>query len=162
NVFIGSDDDILDLDSTDAWIEGNIFLHAHKNNSPDSASAVSGGADNADTSQITVIGNIIYDCDQAANAKQGNFYTLINNTIVHQSHIGGTDTNGAVALLSDIGTAEGLGMYLEGNIIFDAEKLAFGQTAAIITFTNNLITQLQGAPWTGPGGNNATNLDPLF
>ena len=28
NVFTGSSDDILDLDGTDAWIEGNIFLHA--------------------------------------------------------------------------------------------------------------------------------------
>ncbi|PYK32158.1 MAG: hypothetical protein DME57_00875, partial [Verrucomicrobia bacterium] len=161
NVFIGATDDILDLDSTDAWVEHNIFLHAHKNGSPDSSSAISGGADNADTSQITIIGNIIYDVDQAANAKQGNFYTLLNNTIVHQSHVGGTDTNGAVALLSDIGTAEGLGMYLEGNIIYDAEKLVFGQTAAIVTYTNNIISNLQGPAWSGPGGNNV-NADPLF
>src|SRR6185369_2160816 len=104
---------------------------------------VTGGA-GTETSQITIIGNIFYDCDQAATAKQGNFYTMLNNTIVHQSHVGGIDSNGAVALLSDIGTAEGLGMYLEGNIIYDAEKLAFGQTAAVITFTNNLIAQLQG------------------
>src|SRR2546425_684917 len=29
NVFVAGSDDILDLDGTDAWIEGNIFLHCH-------------------------------------------------------------------------------------------------------------------------------------
>lgn len=157
NVFAGASDDALDLDGTDAWIEGNIFLHVHKNGAPDSSSAVSGGNTGADTSEITIIGNLIYDCDQAATGKQGNFYTLINNTIVHQSHQGGTDTDGAVVNLADDGTTEGAGMYLEGNIIFDAEKLVRNQTASLITFTNNLLS----LAWSGPGGNNPTNA-PLF
>ncbi|HEU0008395.1 MAG TPA: lamin tail domain-containing protein, partial [Verrucomicrobiae bacterium] len=161
NVFMGSDDDLLDLDSTDAWIEGNIFLHCHRNGSPDSSSAISGGADNADTSQITAVGNLFYDVDQAANAKQGNFYTLVNNTIVHQSKIGSQDTNTAVVILADDGTVQGAGMYLEGNIILDAENLTRNVTTALVTFTNNIIYQLAGAPWAGPGGNNV-NSDPLL
>lgn len=161
NVFMGSDDDLLDLDSTDAWVEGNIFLHTHRVGSPDSASAVSGGADNADTSQVTIIGNIFYDVDQAANAKQGNFYTLLNNTIVHQTHIGSDDTNTAVVILADENTAQGLGMYLEGNIILDAENLTRNVTTATVTYTNNIIRQLSGAPWTGLGGNNSGD-DPLL
>src|SRR5262245_4565621 len=107
---MGSDDDLLDLDSTDAWVEGNIFLHTHRNGSPDSASGISGGADNADTSQITAVGNLFFDVDQAANAKQGNFYTLINNTIVHQSRVGSQDTNAAVVILAAEGTVQGLGL----------------------------------------------------
>jgi len=91
NVFMGSDDDILDLDSTDAWVEGNIFMHVHRNGSPDSASAISGGADNADTSEVTIVGNHFYDVDQLANAKQGNFYTIINNTLVRQTIEGSED-----------------------------------------------------------------------
>jgi len=55
-------------------------MHCHRHGSSDSSSAISGGADNADKSQVTLIGNIIYDCDQAALAKQGNFVTLLNNT----------------------------------------------------------------------------------
>lgn len=157
NVFMGSDDDLLDLDGTDAWVEGNIFLHAHRNGSPDSASAVSGGNDSGQTSEITIVGNIFYDCDQAANAKQGNFYTMINNTVVHQTHIGSQDPETAVIILADDGTTEAAGFYLEGNIIYDAEKLVRNQTAAVVTFTNNLM-QL---PWSGPGGNNSTN-DPLL
>ncbi len=161
NVFIGSGDDILDLDGTDGWIEGNIFLHAHKNGSPDSSSAVSGGSDSGNTSELTIIGNIFYDCDQAAMAKQGNFFTLLNNTIVHQNHSAGLDTDGAVVCLADEGTAEGAGMYLEGNLISDAEKLVRGRTNAIVTYTNNLIHQLAGTMWAGPGGNNSTN-NPLL
>jgi len=157
NVFIGASDDILDLDGTDAWVEGNIFLHSHKNGSPDTSSAVSGSDDSGSTSEITIIGNIIYDCDHAVMAKGGNFYTLINNTIVHQTHQGGTDTDGAVVCMADVGFGEGAGMYLEGNIIYDAEKLLQFHTNSIVTFTNNLM-QL---PWAGPGGNNSTE-DPLL
>jgi hypothetical protein len=152
NVFIGASDDILDLDGTDAWIEGNIFLHSHKNGSPDSSSAVSGGNDSGNTSEITIIGNLFYDCDQAATGKQGNFYTFFNNTIVHQTHVGGLDTDGAVINLADDGTTEGAGMYLEGNILYDIEKLVRNRTSALVTFNNNLLA----LPWSGPGSGNST------
>lgn len=161
NVFVGTGDDVLDIDGTDAWVEGNVFMHVHKNGAPDSSSAVSGGSNGSDVSRITILGNLFYDCDQAANAKQGNFYTLLNNTIVHQSHVGGTDTGGAVVILSDAGTTEGAGMYLEGNVIYDTEQLVRDQSTAIVTLTNNLIYKLAGAMWPGPGGNNSTN-DPLL
>lgn len=157
NVFAGSGDDILDLDGTDAWVEGNIFLHVHKNGSPDSASAVSGGSDGGRVSEVTIIGNLFYDCDHAATAKQGNFYTLINNTIVRQTKQGGLDTDAAVVNFSDEGTTEGAGMHLEGNVIVDAEKLVRGATTAVVTFANNLMP----LPWTGPGGGNSA-ADPLL
>ncbi|HXG46831.1 MAG TPA: Ig-like domain-containing protein, partial [Methylomirabilota bacterium] len=166
NVFMGSDDDLLDLDSTDAWIEGNIFLHVHRNGSPDSASAVSGGSDNADNSQITIVGNLFYDIDHAVNAKQTNFYTLINNTIVRQTKVGSQDTNTAVIILADQNeqgtfTSQGAGVYLEGNIIHGAENLTRHLTTAVVTFTNNIIHQLAGTPWSGPGGGNVM-ADPLL
>src|SRR5204863_163661 len=41
NVVTGGDDDGFDLDGTDAWVEGNIFLHLHKNGgTPDRKSVV--------------------------------------------------------------------------------------------------------------------------
>ena len=163
NVFMGSDDDLLDLDSTDAWVEGNIFLHTHRNGSPDSASAISGGTEPGltDTSEITVIGNLFYDVDHAVLAKQDNFYTIINNTIVHQTRTGSQDTNTAVVILADDDTTQGAGLYIEGNIILDAENLTRNLTTALVTYTNNLIHQLQGAPWNGPGGANI-DADPLL
>jgi hypothetical protein len=156
NVFTGSGDDILDLDGTDAWIQGNIFLHVHKNGSPDSASAVSGGNDGANTSQITIIGNYFFDCDQAGTAKQGNFFTLFNNTIVHTTKTGGTDSASGVVNVRDLDpgppTTFGLGYYLEGNIIVDTEQLVRnyieGQTS--VTFSNNILP----VAWPGPGGGN--------
>jgi hypothetical protein len=157
NVFTGATDDILDLDNTDAWIEHNVFLHVHKNGSPDSASAISGGNDNGQPSQITVIGNLFYDCDQAVTGKEQNFYVLLNNTIVRQTHQGGLDTDGAVVNLADEGKAEGSGMYLEGNIIQDAEKLVRNQVSAVVTLNDNLTS----LPWDGPGTGNR-NLDPLL
>ena len=104
---------------------------------------------------MTLIGNLFYDCDHAATAKQGSFFALLNNTIVHQTHTGGMDTNGAVVCLKDDATAEGAGMYLEGNVILDAEQLVRGQTTSIVTFTNNLVHQLAGAMWSGPAGSRA-------
>ncbi len=151
NVFNGASDDQLDLDGTDAWVEGNIFLHVHKNGSPDTASAVSGGDDGGATSEITVVGNIFYDCDHAAMAKGGNFYTFINNTVVHQTRTGGTDTDGAVLCLADENFAQAAGIFAEANIIFDAEKLVRFYTNSITTFSNNLMP----FTWAGPGGNNS-------
>lgn len=157
NVFLGASDDHLDLDGTDAWVEGNIFLHAHKNGSPDSSSGVSGGSDGSRTSEITIVNNLFFDCDQAATAKQGNFYVLVHNTIVRQTHTGGLDTDGGVVNLADEGTSEGAGFYLEGNLVYDAEQLVRNHSAALVTFTNNLLS----LPWTGPGGGNLL-ADPLL
>ena len=63
---------------------------------------------------MTVVGNLFFDVDHAANAKQGNFYTLVNNTIVRQTKVGSQDTNTAVVILADMNeqgtfTAQGAG-----------------------------------------------------
>ncbi len=163
NVFTGSDDDILDLDGTDAWVEGNIFLHVHRNGSPDSASGVSGGNDSGQTSEITVLGNIFYDVDQAATAKQGNFYTFLNNTVVRQTGAGfGDAATAAVLNFGDDGIALASGLFAEGNVIYDAQRLTRNVTngtalASNITFNHNLMP----FTWAGPGSGNSTN-DPLF
>jgi hypothetical protein len=164
NVFAGSGDDALDLDGTDAWVEGNIFLHIHKNGAPDSSSAVSGGSDSTRTSDITIVRNLFFDCDQAATAKQGNFYALLNNTIVRTTKSGGTDTNSGVVNVRDIyddgtTTTWGTGVYLEGNLIVDAEQLVRHYDAAqtTVTWSNNFMP----LAWSGPGGGNSPN-NPRF
>ena len=160
NVCIGSDDDILDFDGADAWVEGNVFMHVHRIGSPDSASAVSGGEDQGNAnakSHITIVGNVFYDVDQAATAKQGNFYTFLNNTVVDQNSRGsdeiGDGFQPAVLNFDDDNAAgEALGMYVEGNIIHSAEALVRNYVAALstVTFNNNLLNM----PWTGPGSGN--------
>ncbi|MES2708277.1 MAG: Ig-like domain-containing protein [Verrucomicrobiota bacterium] len=160
-VFEGSDDDQVDIDSTDAWIEGNIFLHCHRSAaSPDSASGVSGGADNADFSQVTVINNLFYDCDNAVTMKQGNSQpngnsaVLLNNTIVRITKAGGIDSGSGVVNFDDVdATGEGKGMYLEGNIISDIENLArnFDPALSRLVLNNNLLPAAPPAGATASG-----------
>jgi hypothetical protein len=162
NVLTGGDDDGLDLDGTDAWVEGNIFLHFHrKEPTPDSSSAVSGGNTGSDLSEITILGNLFFDCDVMATAKQGNFYTLLNNTMVHQTHIGGIDSTSGVVNVRDFPeggspTTFGVGHYLEGNILLDTEQLVrnYDPAQTTVTFSNNILP----FAWSGPGvGNVVTN-----
>ncbi len=153
NVFNGSTDDILDLDGTDAWVEGNIFLHVHRNGSPDSASAISGGSDGGDTSEVTVVGNLFFDVDHVATAKQGNFYVLQNNTIVRQTRVGGLDTDAAVVNFADDGTTEGAGMVIAHNVIHDVEKLTRNQSVSRVTWIDNLLPPA----WEGTGTGTSTS-----
>ncbi|HYV27454.1 MAG TPA: hypothetical protein VFA77_07965, partial [Candidatus Eisenbacteria bacterium] len=160
NVFSGSQDDGVDLDGTDAWVEGNIFMHVHRNgDTPDSSSAISGGNDSGLTSEVTIIGNLIFDCDNAATAKQGNFFTLMNNTIIHTTRTGGIDGDSGVVTVRDTTpslTTFARGFYLEGNIIWDAGQLVrnYDASQTMVTFNNNILP----LDWTGPGaGNSVTN-----
>jgi hypothetical protein len=162
NVFTGSSDDILDLDGTDAWIEGNIFLHSHRNGAPDSSAAVSGGNSGSRTSEVTIVDNLFFDCDNAATAKQGNFFTFFNNTIVHTTKEGGVDFASGVVVVRDTTpspTTFGAGFYLEGNIIADAEQLVrnYDANETSVTFNDNILPM----PWEGPGSGNIV-VDPQF
>ncbi len=169
NVLSGGSDDGLDLDGTDAWIEHNIFLHIHRNGAPDSSAGVSGGnydfgsgSGGVRTSEITLIGNLFFDCDNAATAKQGNFFTLINNTMVHTTKTGGEDFASGVVNVRDTTpslTTFGLGFYLEGNVILDAEQLVrnYDPAQTTVTLHNNILPYA----WSGPGTNNVI-ADPLL
>ena len=170
NVCAGGDDDILDLDGTDAWIEGNILMNTHRIGTPDSASAVSGGDNGSDVSNVTIIGNLIYDVDQACTGKQGNFYTFINNTVVDQNGRNSDETEEyhatndpqflvGVYNFADDGTTYGAGMYAEGNIIHSAERLMRNYIPAnsTVTWNNNIFPP--GITWTGPGSGNVS-VDP--
>src|SRR5205823_2363858 len=132
NVFDGAGDDNLDLDSTDAWIEGNIFMHVHRDPSRgddarDTASAIPGGVDFAGQySEWTIINNLFSDVDHACLSKQGGRFIFVNNTLVHVNKESGA------GLLTDIGAFDftddgvplpaasiGAGAYVAGNIIWD-------------------------------------------
>jgi VCBS repeat-containing protein len=112
NVFLGGSDDGLDLDGTDAHIEGNTFRNFHKNNTSDSSSnAIATGIDNGVASEITVVRNFFYDNDHAVLVKEGSFLTLQNNTIVGSTiaAINFDEPNRPVQ--------PGLGARLDGNIL---------------------------------------------
>jgi hypothetical protein len=116
NVFSGASDDVLDLDGADAHVEGNIFMNVQQETpGGDTASAVSGGANGTDTSEITIVRNFFYNCDYAALAKEGNFYTIVNNTMVNLRFA-------AVNFDEPLrpGITPGRGAYFDGNIVRNA------------------------------------------
>jgi hypothetical protein len=164
NVIESGSDDGWDLDGTDAWVEGNIFLHQHRNgNTPDSSASVSGGNDSGQTSEITIVGNLFFDDDNAATAKQGNFFAVVNNTIVHMTNQGGIDGDTGALVVQDTtpsATTYARGMYVEGNIVYDVKQLVRNYNAAqtVVTWVNNLIPMA----WTGPGTSNEVVADPLL
>ncbi len=156
NTFLGSEDDILDLDGTDAQIEGNVFIGAHLTDpsNPDTSSAISGGKNGADTSEWTIVRNYFYDCDQAILAKEGAFATVVNNTFVHM-------TIAAINFDEPLrsGIVPGKGVYLDGNIIWDTplvfENVNSDGTTTDITVNHSILSTATVYPGLGN-----SNLDP--
>lgn len=146
NVFTGASDDILDLDGADAWVEGNVFAHAHQSVSVvDTSSAVSGGWHLGNASEILILRNYFLDCDHMAMAKEGNFYTLLHNTALRMTKSGMQfDEPGRRATE---GVFPGRGAWVEGNIVWQTpvnfedvyvDHPQFGTT--VLTVRNNLLS----------------------
>ena len=155
NTFLGSQDDILDLDGTDAQIEGNVFIGAHlAAPNPDTSSAISGGTDSGQTSEWTIVRNYFYDCDHAVLAKEGAFATLINNTIVDM-------TVSAINFDEPLraGIVPGKGAYLDGNIIWNTplifENVNSDGTTTDLTVRHSILQTATVYPGIGN-----SNLDP--
>jgi hypothetical protein len=89
NVFTGTGtggtvaDDILDIDGTDAHIEGNVFMNVQPSGISDTNSAISGGGDSGNTSEVVSTRNFFYNVDHGFLMKEGNSVTSINDTFVH-------------------------------------------------------------------------------
>jgi hypothetical protein len=132
NVFTAASDDHLDLDGTDAHIEGNVFMRAHQATpgDADTSSAISGGSDSGNTSELTIVRNLFYDCDHAVLAKEGNVYTLENNTLVHMT-VAALNFNEPLRS----GVTPGLGARLDGNIIWDTPRLLENYTSGVMQVT---------------------------
>jgi hypothetical protein len=156
NVFLGSEDDILDLDGTDAHIEGNVFLSTHlvDPNDADTSSAISSGVASGNASEMTIVRNFFYDLDHAVLVKEGSFATLVNNTIVNVSVAA---VNFDEPLRS--GIVPGVGAYLDGNIIWDTslifENVNSDGTTTDITVNRSILSTATVYPGIGN-----SNLDP--
>ena len=163
NVFTRANDDGIDLDSTDAHIEGNLFLYVHQDAARDSAShAISTGVEPGDTnlSAVVIVRNLFFDVDHALLLKEGATAVFDHNTVVS------VHTNAVSANLPAVinfgepqrGTTGGGGATLDGNLCWDV-----ADHALVVNFTNDpsaLVvnrTLLPGTNW--PGSGNLTN-DP--
>jgi len=112
NLFLGGGDDALDLEG-DAHIEGNMFLHYHKdeyNTGTGNANMISAGAGY----DYVVVRNVFYDMDHVAQVKSNSFMTFVNNTVA--------DVNiSSLYFLRPTSTIDyGRGAYVDGCIFWDA------------------------------------------
>lgn len=152
--FLGGQDDGLDLDSTDAWIENNVFEHFHQPNgrsTPESKShPISTGNENTGTTELTVVRNYFYDNDHMIVVKDGSSASIINNTIVNvHKPAAATETSTSVVNLYEVrsGQYQGVSVYMDGNIIQDISQLfelpqpfASGHSANVkITMVRNIL-----------------------
>lgn len=133
NVFAAATDDCLDLDGTDAHIEGNLFLNVRQDSPRASTSnAVTTGADGADTSELTVVRNFFYNLDHALLLKDGGSAVFHHNTVVHITDNPNDSAPAAlIAFYEDrSGVTSGRRADLDGNIIWDvaAARLAHAFT----------------------------------
>ena len=174
-IFDGASDDCLDLDSTDAWIEGNVFLHVHRDpyrndDSRDTGSAISGGVDFAGQySDWTILNNVFYDVDHVflnkSQSSGGGRVAMFNNTVMHVAK------EGSGSPLSDIGAfiwaddgtppapaTVGSGLYARDNIIYDCTNLEVQYFAANYTVIgdNNILS----VPWVGTSNGGNQVVDP--
>ena len=77
NTFLGGDDDAIDLDDCDAYVEGNLVMN-HRGGSHDPI-GISGDR----TSKPIIVNNIIINCESGIGFKNGAQITCFNNTIVN-------------------------------------------------------------------------------
>jgi hypothetical protein len=116
NLFLGAgDDDLLDLDSTDAHIEGNVFMNVPHTTTADTSSAISGGTEPGltDTSEIVSVRNFFFNVDHGFLMKENNSVRSINDTFVN--------VYTAIFNFSEPGFAPdpGVGGFADGDIFFN-------------------------------------------
>jgi disaggregatase-related protein/dockerin type I repeat protein len=129
NVFLGAGDECLDLGG-DAYIEGNVFMHVHKdqyNTSSGQANVISTGDDNVE-GVITCVRNIFYDIDYVIDLKNDTFLYFHNNVV---AKIPPDATNpireySAINFVIPNRAAPGKGAYLKNNIFWDIPQRIFG------------------------------------
>jgi hypothetical protein len=180
NVFDGASDDHLDLDSTDAWIEGNIFMHAHRDpsrtdNALDTASAISGGAETVGQNpDWTIINNIFYDVDHVflnkgnntTNGNGGGRVAFLYNTVIHvaKEYSGST----AAEISPSIGVMTTSPCPMRPSAPVSTPRTTLFTTAPLCTVSTTrhihtviMDNNILSAPWSGPGSGNQV-VDPLL
>jgi hypothetical protein len=116
NIFTAASDDVLDLDGTDAHVEGNLFLHVRRNHAVvgDTANAISAGRFGGNAASIVAVRNLFFDVDHVVLVKDGATVTLVNNTVV------GVQVAAVNFSEPELGTLPGAGAILDGNIFFNS------------------------------------------
>jgi hypothetical protein len=115
NVFLGSADDVLNLDGCDAHVEGNLFLNVSNGDPdhPNTSSAVSFGSADGYPPHVVVVRNFFMDVDHLVLCKEGGRVTLEHNTALR---VGISAVNFSEPAR---GVLPGGGARLEGNVFLN-------------------------------------------
>jgi hypothetical protein len=116
NIFLGGGDDGLDLDGTNAYIEGNVFMNFHRNFSPEDGEsyAITTGYDGVHSSNHVIVRNLFINCDNAVLVKDRSWISFENNTVV-----GCTGSGINFDEPQEAGIDPGEGGHLAGNIFWN-------------------------------------------
>ena len=114
NTFLSGSDEVLDLDGSDAHIEGNVFMNIHRDNStPGTSNVISAGQQGGHASHLTIVRNVFNNIDHALLLKDGATALFENNTVV----------NADIAAINfadpESGLFNGGGAIVRGNIFAD-------------------------------------------
>ncbi|MCD6393730.1 MAG: lamin tail domain-containing protein, partial [Planctomycetes bacterium] len=161
NVFLGGGDDALDLDDTDAHIEGNLFMNFASGHTGNDGSSTANAVATDAGSDITIARNIFIGGDHHILLKNDVYVTAQNNVFI-----------GATMCAINFGEPgrgvdPGEGAYLEGNIFLDNAAVfhnignnpsypGYGD-AVVITVNNSIIS----SEYVGLGNGNM-DTDPQF
>lgn len=166
NLFLGGGDDALDLEG-DFVIEGNTFLHFHKDplyhtTEPGESNVISAG-DAANVGyEYVVARNVFYDIDHAVLIKDGSTLHFLNNTVVDVA-------SGKAAIYFDVvGDSAGAGRaaYIDGSI-FDNVAVVIdpsvrsGAPAPTVTVNRSVIAPQWHSYGTGNTAESPRLVDPL-
>ncbi len=147
NVFLGGEDDALDLDGTDAHIEGNIFMNFNGG-----VSSTSNAIATDLSSEIVAVRNLFMDNDRAVLLKGYASITAEHNVFARSSVA-------AINFQESGGVDPGEGAYLEGNIFWDNNSLfenEFGADPNIIVNRCIISSEMHHL------GADNLDVDPLF
>jgi len=162
SIFIGGGDDGADLDSTDAHVEGNLFMNFHGGGGDGTSSAVATGVESGNPSEVYVARNIFVNNDHSVLLKEDCYLYAQNNVFV----------NSDIAVVTfgepyrDPPRAPGGGAYMDGNIFWNNTEIFehffqeplpnYGPTGEVVVSRSILPSQ-----WHYLGLNNI-DADPIF
>lgn len=164
NIFTSGVDDALDLDGTDAHIEGNVFLNIRQDEArPSTSNPISTGSEPGLNSNLVICRNIFYNCEHVTLLKENSTALLQNNTVVHlvSNPLAGPDQLASVVNFSETnrGTVPGDSAVVEGNIFWDIETPRFFDHPGPISVSSATYSLFPGTNY--PGSGNISG-DPLF
>ena len=142
NVFTGGSGALVDNNGTDAYLEGNLFLHANLGSPGRSSSAAiaagPAGTGNLNTQQLTIVRNVFYHNDYGILCQTGASATMYGNTFIQNA--------GAILFHQTANAASGpaRAAYVDSCIFWNSGSEANGTAFenGTGTFVNGQDTQL--------------------